>query len=151
MCFLLDYYDNMILLLFINAYKLNEVSQLFKLFKSIFYNYGMELIAVNQAYNSIIFWVKYLKMYGLTSDEAGGLVMARRGMRLCEKIAGSLTALAEVNLTQHVWNLWNQVNNKITHSGMVTNRHTYYYISNWDFLANPERSLREAQALGKNA
>jgi hypothetical protein len=58
MCFLLDYYDNMILLLFINAYKLNEVSQLFKLFKSIFDNSGMELIAVNQAYNSIIFWVK---------------------------------------------------------------------------------------------
>ena len=85
------------------------------------------------------------------SDEAGGLVMARRGMRLCEKIAGALTAFVEVNLRQHVWNLWNQVNNKIKHSGMVTNRPTYYYISNWDFLANPERSLREAPALGKNA
>ena len=56
-----------------------------------------------------------------TSDEAGGLVMARRGMRVCEKIAGSLTAFVEVNLTQHIWNLWNQVNNKIKHSGMVTN------------------------------
>ena len=30
MCFLLDYYDNIILLLFINAYKLNEVSQYHK-------------------------------------------------------------------------------------------------------------------------
>ena len=126
-------------------------SQLFKLLKSIFYNRGMELNAVNQAYNSIICWVKYLKMYVWRNDEAGGLVMGRRGMRLCEKIAGSLTAFFEVNLTQHVGNLWNQVNNKIKHSGMVTNRHTYYYISNWDFLANPERSLREAQALGKNA
>jgi hypothetical protein len=28
---------------------------------------------------------------------------------------------------------------------------TYYYISNGDVLANPERSLREAQAFGKNA
>ena len=110
----------------------------------------MESIAVNQAYNSIICWVKYLKMYVLGSDEAGGLVMDRRGMRLCEKIAGTLTAFVEVNLTQHVGNLWNQVNNKMKHSGMVTNKHTYYYISNWDFLANPERSLREAQALGKN-
>jgi D-serine deaminase-like pyridoxal phosphate-dependent protein len=86
-----------------------------------------------------------------TSEGAGGLVMARRGMRLCEKIAGPLTAFVEVNLTQHVWNLGNQVNNKINHSDMVINRHTYYYISNGDFLANPERSLREAQALGKNA
>jgi len=71
--------------------------------------------------------------------------MGRRGMRLCHKIAGSLTTFVEMNLTQH------QVNNKIKHSGMVTNRHNYYYISNWDFLANPEHSLREAQALGKNA
>jgi hypothetical protein len=85
------------------------------------------------------------------SDEAGGLVMAHRGMRLCEKIAGSLTAFVDLNLTQHLGNLWHQVNNKMKHSGMVTNRHTYYYISNGDFLAKPERSLREAQALGKNA
>ncbi len=28
---------------------------------------------------------------------------------------------------------------------------TYYYISNGDFLANPEPSLREAQPLGKKA
>jgi len=77
--------------------------------------------------------------------------MGRRGMRLCHKIAGSLTTFVEMNLTQQVWNLWHQVNNKIKHSGMVTNRHNYYYISNWDFLANPEHSLREAQALGKNA
>jgi len=67
------------------------------------------------------------------------------------EIAGSLTTFVEMNLTQQVWNLWHQVNNKIKHSGMVTNRHNYYYISNWDFLANPEHSLREAQALGKNA
>jgi len=124
---------------------------LFKWLNSIFYNRGMESIAVNQAYNSIIVWVKYIKMYVLGSDEAGGLVMARRGMRLCEKIAGALSGFVEVNLTQHVRNLWNQVNNKIKHSGMVINRHTYYYISNGDFLANPERSLREAQALEKNA
>jgi len=77
--------------------------------------------------------------------------MARRGMRFYQKIAGSLTAFVELNLTQHVGNLWNQVNNKMKHSGMVTNRHTYYYVSNGDFLANPERSLQQAQALGKNA
>ena len=37
-------------------------SQLFKLLKSIFYNRGGESIAVNPAYNSIIGWVKYLKL-----------------------------------------------------------------------------------------
>jgi len=38
-------------------------SLLFKLLKSIFYNRGMESSAVNQAYNSIIGLVKYVKMY----------------------------------------------------------------------------------------
>ena len=37
-------------------------SQLLKLLKSIFYNRGMESIAVNPAYNNIIGWVKYLKI-----------------------------------------------------------------------------------------
>jgi hypothetical protein len=38
-------------------------SQFFNLLKSIFYNRGMELIAVSQAYNSIIGLVKYLLLY----------------------------------------------------------------------------------------
>ena len=36
-------------------------SQLFKLLKSIFYNRGMELFSVNQAYNSIIGLLNTLK------------------------------------------------------------------------------------------
>jgi len=110
--------------------------QFFKLLNSILSNRGIELIAVNPAYSSIIGLVKYVKMYGLASDESAGLVIARRGMRLSEKIPGSLTALVEVNSKSHVWSLWNQLNKKIKCSGMVTNRHCYYAISNWDFLAN---------------
>ncbi len=112
-------------------------SQFFKLLNSILYNRGIELIAVNPAYSSIIGLVKYLKMYGLASDESAGLVMARRGMRVSEKIPGSLTALVEVNSTKQVWSLWNQLNKKIKCSGKVTTRHCYFAISNWDFLANP--------------
>ncbi|MBD1829869.1 hypothetical protein NDI47_11345 [Microcoleus vaginatus GB1-A2] len=101
-------------------------SQLFKLLNSIFYNPGIEVMTVNPTYDSIIGLVKYLIMYGLASDEAAGLVIARRGMRLAEKLAASLSALVEFTSTQHVGNLWNQVNNKIKHSGMITNTHTYY-------------------------
>ncbi|MFB8796458.1 MAG: hypothetical protein U7126_20070 [Microcoleus sp.] len=111
-------------------------SQFFKLLNSILSNRGIELIAVNPAYSSIIGLVKYLRMYGFASDEAAALVMARRGMRLSEKIPGSLTASVEVNSTKQVWSLWNQLNKKIKSSGMVTNRHCYYAISNWDFLVN---------------
>jgi IS605 OrfB family transposase len=124
-------------------------SEFFKLLNSILSNRGIELLTVNPAYSSIIGLVKYLRMYGLASDESAALVIARRGMRLPEKIPGSLTAFVEVNSTKHVWSLWNQLNKKIKLSGMVTTRHSYYAISNWDFLANLEN--REAQALEENA
>ncbi|WP_449418719.1 hypothetical protein [Phormidium nigroviride] len=111
-------------------------SEFFKLLNSIISNRGIELITVNPAYSSIIGLVKYLRMYGLASDEAAATVIARRGMRLSEKIPGSLTAFVEVNSRKHVWSLWNQLNKKIKLSGVLTNRHSYYAISNWDFLVN---------------
>ena len=111
-------------------------SEFFKLLNSILSNRGIELLTVNPAYSSMIGLVKYLRMYGLASDEAAATVIARRGMRLSEKIPGSLTAFIEVNSTKHVWSLWNQLNKKIKLSGVLTNRHSYYAISNWDFLVN---------------
>jgi len=126
-------------------------SKFYELLNSILSNRGIELITVNQAYTSVIGLVKYLRMYGLASDESAALVIARRGMRLSEKIPGSLTALFEVNSNKHVWSLWNQLNKKIKCSGIINRRHDYYTVSNWDFLVNPERNRREAQALGKNA
>lgn len=117
--------------------------------KTVLSNRGIELLTVNPAYSSMIGLVKYLRMYGWASDEAAALVIARRGMRLSEKIPSSLTAFFEVNSKSHVWSLWNQLNQKIKLSGMVTNRHSYYAISNWDFLANLE--TREAPALEENA
>jgi IS605 OrfB family transposase len=119
-------------------------SEFFKLLNYILSNRGIELLTVNPAYSSIIGLVKYLRMYGLASDVAAALVIGRRGMKLSEKIPGSLTALVEVNSTKHVWSLWYQLNKKIKLSGIITNRHSYYSNSNWDFLGNPERSRREA-------
>jgi len=46
-------------------------SQLLKLLKSIFYNRGMELIAVNQAYNSIVGLLNTLKCMVLPVMEQG--------------------------------------------------------------------------------
>ncbi|MEG4354437.1 MULTISPECIES: hypothetical protein [unclassified Microcoleus] len=64
-------------------------------------NRGIELIAVNPAYSSIIGLMKYLRMYGLASDEAAALVIARRAMKLSEKVPRSLTAYSEVNSEKH--------------------------------------------------
>jgi IS605 OrfB family transposase len=120
-----------------------------ELLSSILSHRGIELITVNPAYTSIIGLVKYLRMYGLASDESAGLVIVRRGMRPGEKIPGSLTALAGVNSTKHEESLWNQLNKKIKCSGIINRRHDDYTVSNWEFLVNLD--TEEGPALGKNA
>ena len=120
--------------------------EFYKQLKSILSNRGIELITVNPAFTSIIGLFKYLKMYGLASDEAAALVIARRGMRLGEKLPDSITAYVEVNSNKHVWGQWAQLNKKTKQSGKITRRHDYYTVSNWSFLVNPELSRREAFA-----
>jgi IS605 OrfB family transposase len=110
--------------------------EFYKQLSSILLNRGIELIAVNPAYSSIIGLVKYLRMYGLASDEAAALVIARRAMKLSEKIPRSLTAYSEVNSEKHVWSEWNQLNKKIKHSAVISRRCDYYSVSNWSFLVN---------------
>lgn len=123
-------------------------SEFYKQLSSILSNRGIELIAVNPAYSSIIGLVKYLKMYGLASDESAALVIARRAMKLSEKIPRSLTAYSEMNPEKHVWSEWNQLNKKIKRSAVISRRCDYYSVSNWSFLVNLD--TEEAQALRKN-
>lgn len=111
-------------------------SQFFKQLSVILSNRGIELITVNPIYSSIIGLIKYMKMYGLASDEAAALVLARRAMKLSERIPDSITAYAEVNSAKHVWSQWNELNKQIKRSGEVKRRHDYFTVSNWSFLAN---------------
>jgi IS605 OrfB family transposase len=124
-------------------------SEFYKQLSAILSNRGIELIAVNPAYSSIIGLVKYLRMYGLASDEAAALVIARRAMKLSEKIPRSLTAYCEVNSQKHVWSEWNQLNKQIKRSAIISRRCDYYSVSNWSFLVNLD--IEEAPALRKNA
>ena len=119
-------------------------SEFYKQLGSILSNRGIELIAVNPAYSSIIGLVKYLRMYGLASDEAAALVIARRAMKLSEKIPRSLTAYSEVNPEKYVGSEWNQLNKKIKRSAVISRRCDYYSVSNWSFLVNLNNE--EAQA-----
>lgn len=99
-------------------------------------NRGIELIAVNPAYSSIIGLAKYLRMYGLASDESAALVIARRAMKLSERIPRSLTAYFDVNSEKQVGREWNQLNKKIKRSAVISRRCDYYNVSNWSFLVN---------------
>ena len=50
-----------------------------------------------------------MRMYGLSSDCAAALVVARRGMRLSERLPSAITAYFEVNSEKHVWHWWSQL------------------------------------------
>ena len=106
-------------------------ARLFQLLSSILSNRGIKLHQVNPAYSSVIGLVKYVRMYGISDAPAAALVIARRGMKLSERIKPhSLTAYLEVNLRKHVWRGWNQLNKSLKKS--ISSRHDYYGISNWE-------------------
>ena len=95
---------------------------------------------VNPAFTSVIGLVKYARQYGLASDEAAAIAIARRGMRLSENLPGSVTAYLSVKDGKHVWSQgnspWRQLNNIIKKSGI--NRHGVYAISNWGSLVKQQ-------------
>jgi IS605 OrfB family transposase len=111
-------------------------SRFYQLLYAILSNRGIEQRTVNPAYSSVIGLVKYLKMYGISSDCAAALVIARRGMRLSEHPPSSITAYSSVNEEKHVWSFWHKLNQQIKRSGVVNRRDDYYTVSNWSFLAN---------------
>ncbi len=49
----------------------------------------IELIGLNPAYSSLIGISKFMSMYGLDSSMASGLVLARRALRLSERLPSS--------------------------------------------------------------
>jgi hypothetical protein len=109
-------------------------SRFYELLGSIAGNRGVDVVQVNPAYSSVIGLVKYARMYGLASDEAAGIVIARRGMRLSEKMPIPITALLSVKEGQHAWGLWNQLNKRIKQSSIK--RHDFYATANCHLLVN---------------
>ncbi|MEM7590514.1 MAG: hypothetical protein AAF383_03145 [Cyanobacteria bacterium P01_A01_bin.83] len=109
-------------------------SQFLKQLSSILANRGIQLKTANPAFSSLIGLVKYVRLYGISSGVAAAIVIARRGMRLSEKLPRSLTAYLSVNERKHVWSDWNKLNKLIKSCAEIRNRHSYYGISNWGFL-----------------
>lgn len=107
-------------------------SQFFKTLKAICSNRGIYLIEVNPAFTSLIGMVKYARMYGLSSDVVAALAIARRGMRLSERLPSAFTARLGVNPSRHDWHWWSKLNKQIHSSTMINRRHDYYSVSNWD-------------------
>lgn len=106
-------------------------SRFYQLLESILSNRGISLFTHNPAYTSLIGLVKYARMYGLSSDIAAAIAMARRGMNLSERLPRSVSAYLGVNPRKHVWRGLNQLNKFNGQCAVVNRRHDYYNISNW--------------------
>jgi hypothetical protein len=107
-------------------------SRFYELLQAILSNRGIYLFTLNPAYSSLIGLVKFARMYGLGSDCAAALTLARRGMRLSEKLPSALNASLGVNPEKHDWHWWNQLNKQIKQAGRK--RHSFYSAANCGFL-----------------
>ncbi len=89
---------------------------------------GIEIIFVNPACSSIIGLIKYLKLYGMSSDTAAALVLARRAMRLSERIPLQV-AYPIMTMGKHVWSAWYALVRKLNKQ-LCLRRHSYFSLSN---------------------
>ena len=78
-------------------------AKFFKLLSAICTNRRIKIKQVNPAFSSLIGLVKYLRQYGISSDVSAAIVIARRGMKLSEKLPRSLTAYLSVNARSSYW------------------------------------------------
>lgn len=104
-------------------------------------NRGIQVIFRNPAWSSFLGLLKYARMYGLASDEAAALVLARRAMNLSERLPGSLPALLRVNPRKHIWSQLNQLNKVLA----GVSRHAHYSISNWESKVKPLIVVHEGE------
>ena len=88
------------------------------------YREGVEIIAVNPAYSSVVGRVKFMERYGLTVHQAAALVLARRSLGYSERIPrrwvcpvgnGVYVAftLPVRKSVKHVWTYWGAVSGQL--------------------------------------
>ncbi|WP_017293931.1 IS200/IS605 family accessory protein TnpB-related protein [Geminocystis herdmanii] len=90
------------------------------------FKHGIEVIKVNPAFSSLIGLTKFMRLYGLSSDTAAALVLARRALRKKESIPTNYARLIQVDSSRHVWSFWNALNKKLK----GVKRHSFFSVSN---------------------
>ena len=84
---------------------------------------AIQVISVNPAYSSLIGMVKFMSLYGLNSGTAASLVLARRSLRLSERLPRACNALVSpVDGTKHVWTYWARISKLLK----GCHRHSYF-------------------------
>ncbi|GAP99301.1 mobile element protein [Leptolyngbya sp. NIES-2104] len=113
--------------------------------------FGIELIRVNPAYSSLIGLVKFMQLYGLSSDTAAALVLARRALHKSERIPAKSASCLPVERHKHVWSFWNALSKKLKgmrrHSFFTSVAYSESEVSLFDKSARVDRSDGKPLAL----
>jgi IS605 OrfB family transposase len=122
-------------------------SEFYKQLNSILCNRGITLTFRNPAFTSLIGLTKYSRQYGVSSDIAAAISIARRGMSLSERLPRSVQAYLDVKSRKHIWSGWTQFNNLIRQNvEIIKSRHSYFDISNWGLLVKVVVELKDRAA-----
>lgn len=69
--------------------------------------FGVQLIKVSPAFTSVIGMIKFMARYGLNSGTAAAMCIARRAMRLSERLPQCLARPED--RARHDWSAWNRI------------------------------------------
>lgn len=83
---------------------------------------GVAIVEVNPAYSSIIGKYKFMLMFGIAIHLAAALVLARRGMRLSERLPASYARGLAEHRPRHVWSLWKSLAKAVSNRELRTER-----------------------------
>jgi len=83
---------------------------------------GIQLIQVSPKYSSTIGCIKFMGRYGLSSGTAAGMVLARRALRLSERVPQCLVSPEEQS--RHSWVSWNRITRGIREHSIT--RHSLF-------------------------
>ena len=119
----------------------------FNMLNSRAFKYGIEVIKVNPAFSSLIGLTKYMRLYGLSSDTAAALVLARRALRKSEGIPTNYARLVQVDASRHVWSSWNGLSKRLK----GRKRHSFFNsVSNREVKVTPLDELHCNRFNGKS-
>jgi IS605 OrfB family transposase len=123
-------------------------AKFFELLKARCLKFGIKVIEVSPKYSSQIGVSKYMRRYGMGSDSAAGLVLARRGMGIYyEKMPAryALQTSIQSEARKHVFAHWQRFNG---HYRKVGSRNAWFGIPNLtgstgDALTNTESTVNQ--------
>jgi len=97
-------------------------SQFLSILESRAFKWGIQVIKVNPAYSSFIGLTKFLKLYGLSSDTAAALVLARRALHKSERPPARYARFLPEDRHRHAWSYWRMLHRKLS----SFKRHSFY-------------------------